>query len=136
MARAAYPAHLPPEPHVLVVEDEVLVLLDLVESLKTAGMAVIEGCAGEEAITALQSGVMVDVLITDIRLAGAMNGWDLAEAYRDIDPEGGVIYTSSDALLPARQVANSHFIAKPVNMRALIETCHRLCSDRRSRNAH
>lgn len=119
----------------LVVEDEVLVLFDLVESLKAAGMTVIDFCAAEEAIATLKSGAMVDVLITDIQLAGAMNGWDLAETYRNIDQEGGVIYTSSDALLPARQVANSLFVAKPVDMRALTETCHRLCSDRRSRSA-
>lgn len=136
MASVARPAHLSPEPCVLVVEDEVLVLIDLVESLKTAGLTVIEGCAGEDAMTALQSGAMVDVLITDIQLGGAMNGWDLAEAYRNINPEGGVIYASSDVLLPARQVANSLFIAKPVDMRALIETCLRLCSNRRSRNVN
>lgn len=113
---------------VLVVEDEWLLAMDLVDALEAAGFDVKQTDAGEDALRTLGNGGAIDVLVTDIRLAGDMTGWDLAEAYRSLRPQGGVIYASANAPLPDRQVAGSAFYAKPAAMSELIDDCQRLCA--------
>lgn len=63
---------------ILVAEDDVLTRLDLSESLRAAGYAVIEAGSGDEAAAVLQSGVPVDLLLTDIQMPGRLDGIALA----------------------------------------------------------
>ncbi|WP_210727546.1 response regulator [Sphingopyxis sp. PAMC25046] len=115
---------------ILVVEDEWLVRLDLVEALEEVGARVAEAETAEDALD-LMAGAMPRILVTDIRLAGVMDGWDLAEAYRGHYPEGGVIYASANVPIGARQVAGSVFFPKPVATAALIDACHAICSPKK-----
>ena len=68
----------------------------------------------------------VDLLITDIGLADALSGWDVAEAFRASLPKLPVIYASQ--ILPSdhRRVAESVFLSKPVAAWQLTATCHKL----------
>lgn len=113
---------------VLVVEDEWLVAMDLVDALEGAGFDVIQAGAGEEALIALETDERIEILVTDIRLAGDMTGWDLAEAYRALRPNGGVVYASANAPLRERQVEGSTFYSKPAPMSAVVESCRQLCA--------
>ncbi|MHA4835880.1 response regulator [Sphingopyxis sp. MSC1_008] len=122
-----FPPHLS-RYKILVVEDEWLVRIDLVDALEAAGLTVSEAEAGEEALEALESGAHFDVLVTDIRLAGEMTGWDVADHYRRLHPAGGVIYASANVALAARAVAGSEFFTKPVAVRSLVEQCLLFCS--------
>lgn len=117
---------------VLVAEDEWLVRLEIVAALEDAGFTVREAESAEDALLILTE-LQPEVLVTDIRLAGALDGWTLAEAYRRSHPAGGVIYASANVPLAERQVEGSFFFSKPVLMSALVETCRSLCesSDRR-----
>ena len=63
---------------VLVVEDEVLISQLVAEVLCENGFAVHAVEDGEEALRYLMSGANVDVLFTDINLAGRMDGSMLA----------------------------------------------------------
>jgi CheY-like chemotaxis protein len=121
-------AHDPSRCNILVVEDEWLLRIDLVDALEAAGLTVSEAEAGEEALEALESGARFDVLVTDIRLAGEMTGWDVADHYRRLHPVGGVIYASANVALAARAVAGSEFFTKPVAVRALVEQCLLFCA--------
>lgn len=116
---------------VLVVEDEWLLRIDLVGALEDAGFTVVEAESAEDALGSLDTGAQADVLVTDIRLAGTMTGWDLAEAFRDIRPDGGVIYASANVALPERLVDASIFFSKPVSSREIAEQCVRLCLEQR-----
>ena len=116
---------------VLVVEDEWLLRLDLVDSVEATGMRVIEAGDAAEALGYLEAGEAVDILVTDIRLDGDGDGWDIAEAFRRLNPAGDVIYASANPPLAERQVANSLFLEKPVSMRALSEACREFCLARR-----
>jgi hypothetical protein len=51
----------------------------------------------------------LDVLFTDIRLGGALNGWDVAEIFRDRFPNIRVIYASGYSIEPRRDVMGSEF---------------------------
>lgn len=116
----------------LVAEDEWLVRIDIVEALEEAGFAVREAESAEDALL-IMAGVEPHVLITDIRLAGALDGWSLAEEYRRYHPAGGVVYASANVPLAGRQVDGSFFFSKPVLMSALVDACLGLCNgqDRR-----
>jgi len=50
--------------------------------LQQAGFRVFEARSGEDAIWFLGHDEKVDVLFTDLRLGGASDGWDVAEAFR------------------------------------------------------
>ena len=57
----------------LVIEDEWLLRATIVSELKERGWIVVETATGEDAL-ALLAGREVDVVLTDIQLAGTMNG--------------------------------------------------------------
>src|ERR1700730_18052340 len=65
----------------LVIEDEWLVRATMVSELKERGWIVVETATGEDAL-ALLAGREIDVVVTDIQLAGPMNGWQVAHAAR------------------------------------------------------
>jgi hypothetical protein len=66
----------------------------------------------------------LDVLFTDIRLGGALDGWDVAEIFRDRFPEVRVVYASGH-FDQRRDVAESQFFAKPYRLDDILEACKR-----------
>jgi CheY-like chemotaxis protein len=101
------------QPTVLVVEDEWLVLADLAAELTQAGWNVIEARTGEGAVEELRNGHRINLLVTDIQLAGHVSGWEVAEIARTIEPDLPVIYASGNPANEARKVAGSVFLSKP-----------------------
>ncbi|MBY0295368.1 MAG: response regulator [Methylobacterium sp.] len=98
---------------VLVVEDEML-LLDLVTAeLEDAGLSVIQASDGESALAVLESDAAVDLLFTDIRLPGRLDGWHLAEAARNLRPDLKVIYATGFSSNAPRLLPDSLFFSKP-----------------------
>jgi CheY-like chemotaxis protein len=111
---------------VLVVEDDWFVREDMVLGLKQEGWFVLEADTGVGALKLLQETATIDLLVTDIRLADDMTGWDVAEAVRASRPKIAVIYTSGNPDDSGRRVPESVFLNKPVTPRELILACHRL----------
>jgi CheY-like chemotaxis protein len=109
----------------LVIEDEWLVRNGIVSELKARGWTVVETATGEEAL-ALLADREVDVVLTDIQLAGPMNGWDVAHALRTAKPDLPVIYASANAPDPTRRVGGSLFFGKPYDPAEIVDACHRL----------
>lgn len=104
----------------MVVEDEWLVRAEIADALMAAGWAVIETASGEEAIETLAKQADVQLLVTDIRLIGSIDGWDVAEAFRAARPLGLVIYASANPTMSARPVPGSVFVDKPTRMNELV----------------
>lgn len=78
-----------PEPArttVLLVEDNVLIRLSLAEELRAADYVVIEAGNAEEGLSIVRSGTGVDILISDVRMPGAIDGIDLAHTVRKERP--------------------------------------------------
>src|ERR1700674_5321741 len=88
-------------PIVLIVEDEWLVRGEIVGELQKAGAKVLEASTGEGALALLQAG-RVDVVITDIQLAGYLSGWDVADAARAAHRDVPVIYASGNSIEKTR----------------------------------
>jgi CheY-like chemotaxis protein len=92
---------------ILLVEDEWLVRGEIAEALRGAGWEVLEAGSGERAVALLQSGQHIDVIVTDIQLAGALSGWDVAEQGRELQAAMPVIYAPGNAADRSRRVHNS-----------------------------
>ena len=109
----------------LVVEDEWIVRDDIVSELKAQGWTVVETATGEDALVLLASRE-VHVLLTDIQLAGAMTGWEVALAMRAAKPELPVIYASGNTPDSSQQVDGSLFFHKPYDAADVVAACHQL----------
>lgn len=107
----------------LVVEDEWLLREQAAEALRCVGWVVLEAASAERALAFRDEGVRVDLVVTDIRLLGELNGWDVAEAFRADDPCIPVIYTSGDRGAQSRRVPGSIFLSKPYRQDTLLEAC-------------
>src|SRR4051812_27944139 len=104
---------------VLVVEDEPLLCELMVDELKTLGFIVLRATTGEEALNLIAGDEPVDVLFTDIRLPGALDGWDVAEKFRSRNPSGPVIYTTGYTGTPVRRGSQSALMPKAHRPRAV-----------------
>jgi CheY-like chemotaxis protein len=83
-------------------------------------------CTGDGALKVLLETKVVDLLITDIGLADAMTGCDVAEAFRTSRPMAPVIYVSGGPNNDARRVPGSVFLSKPVVISRLLAACRSL----------
>jgi len=98
----------------LLVEDEFLISEMVAEDLSEQGFTVCAVSNASDALSHLAS-APVDILFTDIKLPGGMDGITLARRARDMKPDLPVVYASghvSTLDLEAR-VPGSIFIAKP-----------------------
>lgn len=108
-------------PLALVVEDELIPRMDIADALSASGWKVVECSTGEQALAIFASEVWVQVLVTDIRLPGSVDGWDVASRLREINPNAVVVYCSANSIDSERQVSKSTFLSKPYEMDRLIK---------------
>lgn len=113
-------------PCVLVVDDDLLLRQIVSERLRSAGYTVVEAGTGEEAAAALLAGTAPDVLVTDISMPGAMDGWSLAEQCRLLNPAVPIIYMSSGAPDFGKMLSNSRFMQKPYHPDTILSAIEQL----------
>jgi two-component system, response regulator PdtaR len=111
---------------VLVVEDEFIVRYNIATCLRNAGYVVIETTTGEEAIALGISSMSIDIVFTDINLAGRANGLDVAEYFQKYRPDVLVVYTSGQLVDPRRRRPGSVFIPKPYHVDEVLSACDSL----------
>lgn len=117
-------------PTILVVEDECLLREMVGDHLREAGWNVIEAGSGEDALACLEQATEIDVVFTDIRLNGPLNGWDVGEACRRSNTDLPVIYASGQTIEPPRNVDGSLFFDKPYDPEQIRVACERLFVER------
>src|SRR5262249_59766459 len=81
-------------PRVLVVEDEALICVETADTLEHQGFEVHVALSAEDALRRLRGGLPIDILFTDINLAGPMSGETLAVLGRALLPAGPVVSPS------------------------------------------
>ena len=101
-----------PPRSVLVVEDDMLIRLMITDELRDRGFGVIEAANADEAVILLQSQAPVDLVFTDVRMPGSMDGIGLAKLVRETRPELKVVVASGD-LPPDVCQAIDAFFRKP-----------------------
>lgn len=105
---------------VLVVEDELMVRMPIVEYLRDCGYHVLEAGDANEAIAATDADAPVNLVFTDVRMPGKMDGFALADWFRSHHPEVPVLLTSGYSGgrgLPAGSPRGNDFIEKPYSQK-------------------
>jgi CheY-like chemotaxis protein len=117
---------------VLVVEDESLVRDMIAEELRDAGYAVLEAGDGEAASGLLTTDGTVDVLFTDIRLPGRLDGWAIARRARQLRAALPVIYATGYTVDRAAEVPGAIFLSKPYEPSRVIAIIDQLLASSRA----
>ena len=111
--------------HVLLAEDDAAVAATLGEALALRGWEVIHASAGEAALELLEQRPDIDVLVSDVVMAGALGGVALARAASALRPGLPVLLISGYAgeALSAGGVREGEFdlLPKPFTHQALAE---------------
>lgn len=122
------PADLPGDggdgERVLVIDDEPAIRMVIAEVLTEVGYRVIEAADGASGLRIVQSGGRVDLLITDVGLPNGLNGRQVADAARSINPNLKVLFITGFAENAA--IGNGHLeagmsvITKPFSNTVLV----------------
>lgn len=104
-------------PIILIVEDDVVIQMMVEEALSDGGFQTTVVQSGEEAVALLKGPKNTyRALVTDINLRGAMEGWEVAQHAREIDPAFAIIYMSGGAKAEdwsSKGVPHSIMLSKP-----------------------
>jgi len=118
---------------ILFAEDDRFLRELLTKQLQASGYVVEAAQSGDEALAILLAGVDIDILLTDINMPGTLDGWALAERVRHLQPRLGIIYATNESQDPARQLADSQFVAKPYRVETIVAAINRIASNRGGR---
>jgi CheY-like chemotaxis protein len=116
--------HTPSSTAVLVVEDDAFLRSSIASFLERRGFAVSTAGCASDAIRILMKQAPIEVVFTDVRMPGTLNGLDLARWVRDERPGITVIVTSADPQttdVAARLVGTRSVVPKPYDPE-IIET--------------
>jgi DNA-binding response OmpR family regulator len=105
---------------VLVVEDEVLIRMTLAAVLRDEGFTVIEACDADEALIALAT-TSIDLLLTDVRMGGAMDGLDLAMQVKSTRPDLKIVVVSGHLAAGETHGIADAFVPKPYLAENVVE---------------
>lgn len=119
---------------VLVVEDDQLLQSLVEESLSDGGFEAVIAPTGEDAVALLEaSNGKFRAVVTDINLgADKLDGWDVAQHAREIDPHFPVVYMSGKDAddWASKGVPNSIMLAKPFATAQLVTAVSQLLNAR------
>ncbi|WP_338610955.1 response regulator (plasmid) [Pelagibacterium nitratireducens] len=101
---------------ILIVEDEILILIDLAMSLRSAGFDVLEASSADAAIELLEKHPEIRAVITDIDMPGSMNGLALAHAVFEKWPPCRLIVVSGHHFVSIEELpSGARFFSKPAD---------------------
>jgi DNA-binding response OmpR family regulator len=81
---------------ILVVEDEALIRLDTAATIADAGYRVIEAANGLEAKRLIEKGTAIDLVCTDVRMPGELDGIGLCSWIKEQSEKLPVIVVSGE----------------------------------------
>jgi CheY-like chemotaxis protein len=103
---------------IMIVEDELLLRLDLANQLHSAGFEVFEAQSTDEAVKLLATDIDVDLILTDIRMPGQIDGLGLVSFVQRQDRRIKIVLLSAYIDADSDSPADASF-AKPVRVQAL-----------------
>ena len=117
-------------PVVLIVEDELLLRMNAIDMIKSAGFEVVEAANADEAIEILEVRRDITVVFTDIQMPGSMDGLKLARAVRGRWPPIKIVATSGLVDVGEKDLPEGgRFLAKPYRSEDLAEMLRELIGD-------
>lgn len=121
---------------VLCVDDNPDVRATVTALLGSLGFAVLPASTGETALAELRRGLPIDLVLTDIQMPGAMDGFELARRMRSTKPDMPVLFmsgsTGTDGLRDTPFAGLSRILAKPVRKADLAEAIEALLPSKKT----
>jgi ATP-dependent Lon protease len=121
--------------HVLVVDDEEIARTNLEHILKKEGYLVKTAENGLKAMEQIKI-QKFDLILTDLKM-DKMDGIQLLEAARDIDPHAAIMmvtgYATVDSAVEALQKGAVHYLSKPIKIDELREGVKKIADKKRLR---
>jgi CheY-like chemotaxis protein len=118
---------------VLIVEDEPVVRMVIFDALSDLGYTVLEADDGRAGLLIAQTGVRIDLLLTDVGLPGGINGRQLADAVRQSRPCLKVLFVTGyaeAATVDGGQLETGmEVMTKPFTVEALVAKVQGMISD-------
>lgn len=111
----------PARPTILVVDDEALVRTMVAEELRDHDYAVVEAADADEALSILQDDIPVDLLLTDVRMPGRIDGAGLARVARAEYPALKIVVVSGHMSASEIEGTADGFFVKPFDFGKLID---------------
>ena len=112
---------------IFLVDDSATILLSISSILTKAGYATEKAASAEEALRKLQSGIKIDLMITDLNMPG-MNGIDLIKEVRKLPAYKFVpiLFLTTESQqskkMEAKAAGASGWIVKPATADELLNT--------------
>ncbi len=124
-----------PLERILVVEDEKPLREACQRILQDAGYNVVIAESGEEALAVFQKGKGFDVILTDIRMPGSLDGVALVEIVKQESPMTDVVVMTAvptvETAIPTLKQGAYDYLIKPFNEEFLLSVIHRCFEKRR-----
>jgi CheY-like chemotaxis protein len=110
-------------PTILIVDDEALIRLVLSDYLKECGFKIVEAGSAAEAVEIIKQGsAKIDLVFSDVRMPGQMDGIGLAKWVRENRSDLPVFLASGDigkTNIARELCAEEPFFAKPYDLDAV-----------------
>jgi CheY-like chemotaxis protein len=109
---------------ILMVEDEAVLLETIAECLRDWGYRVLEASNAQAAIGLISAMERIDVIFTDVRMPGRMDGFGLARWVRERHPDIPILVTTGyegPAGGSTQGLHNGPILRKPYDLGALHE---------------
>jgi DNA-binding NtrC family response regulator len=105
---------------ILVVEDEILLSMAVTDELRQQGFNVAEAANPDEALSIIQSGIPIQLVLTEITMSGTNDGVGLADTIRAEYPEVRVVIASGHPLETELDHEVDGFFQKPYDISKLV----------------
>jgi DNA-binding NtrC family response regulator len=113
----------------LFVEDEAISRFQLTQFLTGEGFTVVPVCTGEEALKLFRT-ENFDAVLTDFKLAGAVTGIDVLEAFERFSPaKGRMLITGYPAHELQAESIRALYVPKPVQLDDLLLKLKSVCDN-------
>ena len=110
---------------ILVVEDELFIRMSTVAALEDEGFLVLAARNSAEALKVLSRHSETNILMTDVRMPGPMDGLALVAQVQIDHPAIRSIVVSGNATAEqARNAGASGFVAKPYLAKTMVQAVH------------
>jgi CheY-like chemotaxis protein len=106
---------------ILIADDDVILRTVVAGQLREEGYTVVETSNAEEVLLVLRTGIPVDLLFTDVRMPGTLDGIALARLLRAEFPDVKVMIASGNVAATEVDTTIDGFISKPYHVRQLLE---------------
>lgn len=115
---------------ILIVEDEPLLLEILVSEFQDAGYHVLAAENAGTALASIENEAKIDLLFTDIRMPGKMDGWEIARRARAVRPQLPVIYATGYSAHSPAIVEGALLFIKPYRVSEILSAAQALAPAR------